>query len=88
MKEAIEFEASVENGVIAIPEEYQAVVGAAAKVKIIVVEEEKAPTGEDIPPINRFFELQGLFEEVENLHWFAEIKNPVNWQRNLIDEWE
>ena len=47
--------------------------------------EEEQPV---IPNSNQFLILQNFFYSIEPNSLFRNINNPVEWQKNIRDEWE
>ena len=77
---SLEFTAKIEHGVIRLPKEFEEYDNAVARVVVSVesVDEKKA----------RKERLFAAFEKLAEANPFADIKDPVEWQRKLRDEWE
>jgi hypothetical protein len=80
---AIEFETESKAGMIKIPEEYQKMMG--GKVKIIMLKEAE---NVDSRKKDQISNIKQCLREIREKNIFAHIKNPVEWQRNLRDEWQ
>lgn len=77
---SLEFTTKIEHGVIHLPKEFEEYDNAVAHVVVRIesADEKKAKK-------ERLF---AAFKKAQAANLFAEIENPVEWQRKLRDEWE
>jgi len=75
----IEFETQFKDGVLKIPKKYSAFKNAKVKVSLL---------SEVTVPKSNYFALQQILNTVSPNELFKEIENPVDWQKNVRDEWE
>lgn len=77
---SLEFTTKIEHGVIHLPKEFEEYENAVAHVVVSVesADEKKARKGR----------LLAAFKKAQEANLFAEIENPVEWQRKLRDEWD
>ena len=77
---SLEFTTKIEHGVIRLPKEFDEYENAVAHVVVSVEspDEKKA----------RKERLFAAFKKAQEANLFAEIENPVEWQRKLRDEWD
>ena len=74
----LEFSTTIENGIIHLPKQYEAFNNVKARI-VIVSEEEQMVT--------KKARLLAIFKKLQTTTIFQEIVNPVEWQKNLRDEW-
>jgi hypothetical protein len=74
----LEFSTTIENGVIHLPKKYQAFNN--VKARIVIVSEE-------VEVITKKARLLANFKKLQALNVFESITNPIEWQKNLRDEW-
>jgi hypothetical protein len=77
--QALEFQAYISDGMIKIPFDYSQYKNKKVKI-IMLLPDEKDNYNKQ--------ELLSAFEEAHSLNIFAEIDNPVEWQKHIRDEWE
>ena len=77
---SLEFTAKIEHGVIHLPKEFEEYDNAVARVTVTLETPEDRKARKD--------RLFAAFEKLAEANPFADIKNPVEWQRKLRDEWE
>lgn len=77
---SLEFTAKIEHGVIRLPKEFEDYENAVAHVTVTLETSEDTKAKKD--------KLFAAFENLAKANPFAEIENPVEWQRKLRDEWE
>lgn len=75
---ALEFNSYITQNTIKLPPEYKKYNN--RNVKIIVLLQETRNYDKQ--------ELLTVFENAQELKIFQEIKNPVEWQKQIRDEWE
>ena len=77
---SLEFTTKIERGVIHLPKEFEEYENAIARVTVTLetLEDKKA----------RKDRLFAAFEKLAEANPFADVENPVEWQRKLRDEWE
>lgn len=77
---SLEFTTKIERGVIRLPKEFEEYDNAVARVVVSVesADEKKAKK-------ERLF---AAFKKAQEANLFAEIENPVEWQRKMRDEWD
>lgn len=79
---AVEFLVKANDGIIKIPNEYNEFANSELRV-ILLSEEEKV---EEIK--TRKIRIKEAFEEIATMRVFDKISDPVQWQKNLRDDWE
>lgn len=79
---AIEFKANIKNGMIEIPKRYRNLINRLARIIILTDEEEI-----DSPPPLDKKAILAVITELNQRKVFADITDPVEWQRSLRDEW-
>lgn len=72
---SLEFTAKIEHGVIHLPKEFEDYENAVARVTVTLEKAKKA-------------NLLKAFKKAQKANLFAEIENPVEWQRELRNEWD
>ena len=77
---SLEFTAKIENGVIHLPKEFEDYENEIAHVVVTVETADEKKAKKD--------RLFAAFEKLAEANPFADIKDPVEWQRKLRDEWE
>jgi len=77
---SLEFTTKIEHGVIHLPKEFEEYENAVARVKVTLETPEDKKARKD--------RLFAAFEKLAEANPFADIENPVEWQRKLRDEWE
>lgn len=77
---SLEFTAKIERGVIHLPKEFEDYENAVARVMVTVETAEDTKAKKD--------RLLAAFKKAQEVGLFAEIENPVKWQRKLRDEWD
>jgi hypothetical protein len=77
---SLEFTAKIEHGVIHLPKEFEDYDDAVAHVTVILETPEDKKAKKD--------SLFAAFKKLAEANPFADIENPVEWQRKLRDEWE
>jgi len=77
---SLEFTTKIEHGVIHLPKEFEEYENAVAHVKVTLETPEDKKARKD-----RLFAAR---EKLAEANPFADIENPVEWQRKLRDEWE
>lgn len=77
--QAYEFQTQIKNGIIQLPIDYQSLDN--AFVKIIILR--KAA-----PKQHPQAALQDLLTTIQAKNIFSTIVNPVDWQKQLRNEWE
>jgi hypothetical protein len=77
---SLEFTTKIEQGVIHLPKEYEEYQNSVARVVITLeTPEDKAKKKE---------KLFAVLKEMRKVDMFRDIENPVEWQRNLRNEWD
>ena len=79
--DSLEFTTKIEHGVIHLPKDFEEYENAVAHVSITL----ETPEEDKKAKKERLF---AAFEKLAEANPFAEIENPVEWQRKLRDEWE
>jgi len=77
---SLEFTAKIEHGVIHLPKEFEDYENAVAHVSITLETPEEKKTKKE--------NLLKAFKKAQKAKLFAEIENPVEWQRELRNEWD
>jgi len=77
---SLEFTAKIEHGVIHLPKEFEDYENAIAHVSITLETPEEKKTKKE--------NLSKAFKKAQKAKLFAEIENPVEWQRELRNEWD
>jgi hypothetical protein len=78
--EALEFTAKIDHGTIRLPKQFEAYDN--AFVRIIILSEEPRNFSE------KKEKFRNLLLKMQETDVFRKIKNPVEWQKKLRDEWE
>ena len=76
----LEFTAKIEHGIIHLPKEFEDYENAVAHVSITLETPEEKKTKKE--------NLLKAFKKAQKAKLFAEIENPVEWQRELRNEWD
>ena len=79
--QALEFQTYISNGIIKIPIDYRYRDYNNKKVKIIMLLPEETGNYDKQ-------ELLSAFKSAQKLNPFSDIKNSVEWQKQIRDEWE
>lgn len=77
---SLEFTTKIEGGVIHLPKEFEEYENATARVTVTLETAEDKKTKKE--------KLLRAFRKAQKANLFAEIEDPVEWQRKLRDEWE
>lgn len=77
---SLEFTAKIEHGVIHLPKEFEDYENAVVHVTVELETPEDKKAKKD--------RLFAAFKKAQEVGLFAEIENPVEWQRKLRDEWD
>lgn len=77
---SLEFTAKIEHGVIHLPKEFEDYENAVARVTVTLETPEDKKAKKE--------QLFAALEKLAEANPFAEIEDPVKWQRKLRDEWE
>ena len=78
--DSLEFTTKIERGVIHLPKEFEEYENASAHVSITLETPEDKKAKKE--------RLFAAFKKLAETNAFADIENPVEWQRKLRDEWE
>ncbi len=81
---AVEFETHVKNGKITIPAQYRKM--AEGDLRIILLKNE-LPIDISLPTPTRISALQQLLKDIQAKNIFKDIDDPVQWQRDIRNEW-
>ncbi len=76
----LEFTTKIEHGIIHLPKEFEDYENAVAHVSITLETPEEKKTKKE--------NLLKAFKKAQKAKLFAEIENPVEWQRELRNEWD
>ena len=82
--QAVEFETYIENGQIVLP---PLLSNLTQKVRIILLWKEEGIEQVDVPSQDKFAALKQTMLQLQALNPFSEIADPVEWQRQLRNEW-
>jgi len=77
---SLEFTTKIERGVIHLPKEFEKYDNVTAHVVVSVELPEDKKAKKD--------KLFAAFKRAQEANLFADIEDPVEWQRKLRDEWE
>jgi hypothetical protein len=77
---SLEFTTKIERGVIHLPKEFEEYENVIARVTVTLETPEDKKARKD--------RLFAAFEKLAEANPFADVENPVEWQRKLRDEWE
>ena len=77
---SLEFTTKIEHGVIHLPKEFEDYDNAVAHVTVTLDTPEDKKAKKD--------RLFAAFKKAQEAKLFAEIEDPVAWQRKLRDEWD
>ncbi len=77
---SLEFTTKIEQGVIHLPKEYEEYQNSVARVVITLETPEDKATKKE--------KLFAVFKKMQKADVFRDIENPVEWQRNLRNEWD
>lgn len=77
---ALEFSGKIEQGIIRLPKQYEAYDNTYARI-IILVEQ---------PPqlLEKKEKLRLIFKKMEQIRMFSNINDPVEWQKQIRNEWD
>jgi hypothetical protein len=78
---ALEFSSKIEHGTIQIPKRYKDEYENAFARVIVLVEKP-----DDF--LIRKNNMRLAFQKMKNVNMFEQIENPVEWQKQLRNEWE
>jgi penicillin V acylase-like amidase (Ntn superfamily) len=78
--DALEFSTKIEDGIIRLPQQFEAYEN--AFVRIIILSEKPKTLSKQKE------KLKKAFKGMESVTVFQAIANPVKWQKQLRDEWE
>ena len=79
---AVEFETHVENGMVKIPAKYREMME--GNLKIILLKPDKKAR---VPGKQKTAQLKKLLKQIRGKNIFGAITNPIEWQREIRDEW-
>ena len=87
---AAEFEATAENGIIHLPAGYPELANAQLRVLVLSAKptQEQAEAAALAQRQAKRERLIAAFERLRELNPYRAITDPVQWQRDLRDEWE
>jgi len=77
---SLEFTAKIEHGVIHLPKEFEDYENVTAHVTVTIETPEDKKAKKD--------RLFAAFKKAQEANLFAEIEDPVKWQKELRDEWD
>lgn len=77
---ALRFSGKIEDGMIRLPEGYEQYDNTYAEVIVLVGERTQLVAQKD--------KLQSVFRKMENANLFAGVSDPLQWQKQMRDEWE
>ncbi len=77
---SLEFTTKIEHGVIRLPKEFEDYDNAVAHVTVTLETTDEKKAKKD--------RLFAAFKKAQEAKLFAEIEDPVAWQRKLRDEWD
>ena len=78
---ALEFSTKIEHGTIQLPKRYEEEYENAFARVIVLVEKP-----DDF--LNKKNKLRLAFQKMKDVKMFEKIENPVEWQKQLRNEWE
>ena len=78
--EALEFSTKIEHGTIRLPKQFEEYEN--AFVRIIILSDKPQNFSE------KKEKLRILLKKMQQMDVFGKIKNPVEWQKQLRNEWE
>ncbi len=78
---ALEFSTKIEQGLIYLPKQFQEYNN--TNVRIIVLVE-----SQPLVKVSKKEKLLAVFKKMQHHKMFSSIENPVQWQKQLRDEWE
>jgi GTP-binding protein EngB required for normal cell division len=78
---ALEFSTKIEHGLIHLPKQFQEYDN--SHVRIIVLVEQPTTI-----ILSKKEKLLATFKKMQQNRLFENIENPVNWQKQLRDEWQ
>jgi hypothetical protein len=76
----LEFTTKIEHGVIHLPKEFEDYENVVAHITVKLENSEEIKAKKD--------RLFAAFKKLAEVNPFAEIEDPVEWQRKLRDEWD
>ena len=79
---AVEFETHVENGMVKIPAKCREMME--GNLKIILLKPDKKAK---VPGKQKTAQLKKLLKQIREKNIFGAITNPIEWQREIRDEW-
>ncbi len=79
---ALEFETQIHDGVIVLPQQYKRLSVNKSRIIVLLVED-------NVEPLNQQKDnLRLAVQKLQEINPFKTINNPVEWQKQLRDEWE
>jgi hypothetical protein len=76
----LEFTTKIERGVIHLPKEYEEYDNSVAHVVITVETPENKSSKKE--------NLLAVLKKIQKTSVFQDIENPLDWQKNIRNEWE
>ena len=76
----VEFTTTIEHGIIHLPKEFEDYDNAVVHVSVTLENRDEIKAKKD--------RLFAAFKKAQEANLFAEIDDPVAWQRKLRDEWD
>ena len=77
----IEFETKIQDGLIVMPKKYQNLTAKRTRIIVLVDDDDFALVAQ------KKESLRQAFNKLQEVNPFRDIKDPVEWQKQLRDEW-
>ncbi len=78
--DALEFSAKIEHGAVQLPEMYHNYENAYVRVIVLIEKPTELQSKKD--------RLLATFKKMAQVPMFRTIENPLNWQKQLRNEWD
>jgi len=82
MMRALEFETQIHDGVIVLPQPYKQLSVNKSRVIILLAEDNEEPLSPEKE------DLRLAVQKLQDVNPFKTINEPVEWQKQLRDNWE
>jgi hypothetical protein len=80
---AIEFETEIQNGMIVLPKKYNNFNAKRTRIIVLVADDNDISL-----MLQKKERLRLAFKKLQEVNPFRNILNPIEWQKQIRDEWE
>ncbi|GAA4458590.1 hypothetical protein GCM10023189_31090 [Nibrella saemangeumensis] len=81
---ALEFETTIENGKITLPETMSNLDKSQVRVIVLWEEMEVSERGQNYDPVA----VEGALRSLHEINLFESVPDPIAWQKQLRNEWD